>query len=71
MAATRSCISRAALFVKVTAKISQGRALFSTKICASRVVNTRVLPVPAPAKTNIGPSSAFTANACSLFRFFK
>ena len=52
----RSFISLAALFVKVTERISPGRALFSIKSLINLVVNTPVLPVPAPAKTRTGPS---------------
>ena len=54
-AATRSRISRAALLVKVTASTCHGRARPVARICASRVVSTRVLPVPAPASTSTGP----------------
>ncbi len=46
----RSFISRAALLVKVTANICPGQARRVANMCASRVVSTRVLPVPAPAK---------------------
>ena len=53
----RSFISRAALLVKVTARIWPGHALPVARICARRVVSTRVLPVPAPARTRRGPSS--------------
>ncbi len=53
----RSFISRAALLVKVTARISFGRARRVHRMCAMRVVSTRVLPVPAPASTSTGPSS--------------
>jgi hypothetical protein len=58
---TRAFISRAALLVKVTARISFGcaRPVFSR--CAKRAVSARVLPVPAPASTSTGPSSASTA----------
>ncbi len=61
----RAFISRAALLVKVTARISPGRARPKLKIWAMRVVSTRVLPVPAPASTNSGPSSVSTASRCS------
>ena len=44
----RDFISRAALLVKVTARICDGRARPKLKIWAMRVVSTRVLPVPAP-----------------------
>ena len=33
-----------------------------------RVVNTRVLPVPAPANTSTGPSRVSTASRCSGLR---
>ena len=65
MRATRSFISREALLVKVTAKISCARASPSATMCAMRVVSTRVLPVPAPASTSTGPSVASTAERCS------
>ena len=55
---TRSTISRAARLVKVTASTSCGRARPVSRMCASRVVSTRVLPVPAPASTSSGPSAA-------------
>src|SRR6185436_12645174 len=58
-------ISRAALLVKVTASTPQGLALPVESRCARRVVSTRVLPVPAPANTSTGPSSASTAARCS------
>ena len=56
MSPTRSFISRAALLVKVTARISHGRARPVARMWAMRVVSTRVLPVPAPASTSTGPS---------------
>ena len=40
-------------------------APLSSRMCASRVVSTRVLPVPAPASTSTGPSVASTASRCS------
>ena len=58
--ATRSCISRAALLVKVTARIWSGATPFSIR-CATREVMTRVLPVPAPARIRTGPSVVSTA----------
>ena len=46
----------AALFVNVSARIAQGGTpWFSTRL-AIRYVNTRVLPLPAPASTSNGPS---------------
>ena len=47
--ATRSCISPAALFVNVIARISNGETSSSLTRYASRCVSTRVLPEPAPA----------------------
>ena len=51
MAESRVVISRAALLVKVTAKIPIGVARPLANSHATRVVSTRVLPLPAPAKT--------------------
>ncbi len=65
---SRSFISRAALLVKVTDRISPGRARPWLRIWAIRVVSTRVLPVPAPASTSTGPSSVSTASRCSGLR---
>ena len=48
--------SRAALLVKVTARICAGSALCSPIRWAMRWVRARVLPLPAPATTNRGPS---------------
>src|SRR6202011_1826894 len=64
---TRLRISRAALFVKVTARISPGSARPCWINQAMRWVSTRVLPLPAPAKINSGPSSAVTAARCGGF----
>ena len=65
---TRSFISRAALFVKVTARISFGRARpRPTGGCAIRVVSTRVLPVPAPARTSTGPSRRLHGPRAALY----
>ncbi len=61
----RSFISRAALLVKVTDRMSKGRARPVEIRWAMRVVSTRVLPVPAPASTRTGPSVASTARRCS------
>ena len=51
-----SRISPAALFVKVIASILNGLIPFSFIIYAVRLVITRVLPEPAPAKMRSGPS---------------
>ena len=64
---TRSFISRAALLVKVTERISFGRALPVFSRCAIRVVSALVLPVPAPASISTGPSSASTASRWAGF----
>ena len=63
----RSTISRAALLVKVTAKICERWAKPDCKIQAMRLVNTVVLPLPAPAKISKGPSVVVTASACCGF----
>src|ERR1035437_7574311 len=68
---TRSCISRAALLVKVTARIFPGATPLAMR-CAMRNVMTRVLPVPAPARISSGPLRVSTAWRCwglSEFRF--
>src|SRR5260221_105236 len=65
---SRNFISRAALLVKVTERISPGRARPWLRIWAIRQVSTRVLPVPAPASTSTGPSSVSTASRCSGLR---
>ena len=65
---TRLFISRAALLVKVTARISFARARPVARMWAMRVVSTRVLPVPAPASTSTGPSRVSTASRCSGLR---
>ena len=44
--------------------ISSGAALPCCKMLAMRVVSTLVLPVPAPATTNSGPSMVCTASVC-------
>ena len=60
----RSFISLAALFVKVIAKIFQGRICFSEIIYAILFTSTVVFPLPAPASTRTGPSVANTASFC-------
>ena len=61
----RPCISLAALLVKVTARISPGCTPLLIRL-ATRWVNTRVLPLPAPASTRTGPDKASTAAAWCL-----
>src|SRR2546430_15703116 len=67
-ASTRERISRAALLVKVTAQISLARTRRVAITYAMRCVSTRVLPLPAPAKTSSGPSGAWTASRCCAFK---
>ena len=67
IAPTRSRISRAALLVKVTARISDGHAWRVYNICAIRAVSAAVLPVPAPASRSTGPSVVSTASRCGGF----
>src|SRR5690606_38187591 len=65
--ATRSRISPAALFVKVTARMCSGGTPCSCTRWQMRVVSTRVLPDPAPASTSSGPSTWSVASSCSGF----
>src|SRR3954468_23218764 len=64
--ATRSRISRAALLVKVIARMFRAETPFATR-WAMRQVMTRVFPEPAPASTRTGPSVCSTARRCSEF----
>ena len=59
----RFFISRAALLVKVTARICEGKARPVARMWAMRVVSTRVLPVPAPASTRTGAFGRFDGQA--------
>ena len=68
---TLNCISFAALFVKVTAKIWFGNALFFFIICAILEVRTLVLPDPAPATIKRGPSKHSTASLWFSFKLLK
>src|SRR5262250_97226 len=58
---TRRRISSAALFVKVTASTWRGCTPSTPKSQAMRCAMTRVLPLPAPARTRTGPVVACTA----------
>jgi hypothetical protein len=58
---SRPAISRAALSVKVTARICDGDAAPARTWLAIRSVTTRVLPVPGPASTRSGPRTSSTA----------
>jgi hypothetical protein len=60
-ARTRSPISPAARLVKVNARMRRGSMPRSSIRCKIRSTITRVLPEPAPANTNTGPSGACTA----------
>ena len=62
-ACTRPRISLAALFVKVIAITPEGSTRPVATNQAKRRVITRVLPEPAPARINSGPSGACTAAA--------
>ena len=64
-----SCISLAALFVNVIAKILYGDTPFSIRL-AIRYVKTLVLPEPAPASTSTGPSKQYTGFNCCSFKSF-
>ena len=67
MAERRACISLAALLVKVTAMMPAGETCPVCNNQAMRVVSTRVLPDPAPARIKAGPGGAVTAANCSGF----
>ena len=58
-------ISRAALFVKVTARMRQGATRCSCTSHAIRWVITRVLPLPGPARISAAPAGCSTAARCS------
>ena len=48
-----------------------GKALFSFIMFAILLVSTLVLPEPAPATINKGPSRYITASFCALFKFLR
>src|SRR5215207_7980226 len=64
----RERISAAALLVNVTAISPCGETPHSMISHAARWVSTRVLPLPAPASTSIGPTGAETAARWASFR---
>jgi hypothetical protein len=64
----RVLISFAALLVKVTARVACGLTWFSLISQAMRVVSTRVLPLPAPAKMSADCGGKVTAANCSGLR---
>src|SRR4030095_7088450 len=69
IAESRVSISFAALLVKVTARIDNGDACPVARSHAIRVVSTRVLPLPAPARMRADACGSVTAASCSGLRF--
>ena len=69
IADNRASISLAALLVKVTASRPLGDTWPVVISQAMRVVSTRVLPDPAPARINAGWAGSVTAASCSGLRF--
>ncbi len=65
---TRSAISRDALFVNVIDRMAPGFTRSSRIRYATRCVNARVFPEPAPATMRTGPSVWRTASAWMSFR---
>src|SRR5208282_6759752 len=65
---SRSSISLAALLVKVTASTDSVLACPVASSQAIRVVSTRVLPLPAPARMSADPCGRVTAASCSGLR---
>jgi hypothetical protein len=59
----------AALLVKVTASTPPGETCPVCSSQAMRVVSTRVLPEPAPARISAGTAGSVTAASCSGFRW--
>src|SRR5438045_1666868 len=66
---SRVLISLAALLVKVTASTDKGLACPVASSQAIRVVRTRVLPLPAPARISAEACGKVTAASCSGLRF--
>jgi hypothetical protein len=71
MADRRACISLAALLVKVTAIMPPGDTCPVCSSQAMRVVSTRVLPEPAPARISACSLGRTTAARCSGLRLCK
>jgi len=69
IAEMRVSISRAALLVNVTASTPAGLTLPVWISQAMRVVSTRVLPLPAPARISACWFGRVTAASCSGLRF--
>jgi hypothetical protein len=68
IADSRACISLDALLVNVTAISPPGDTCPVCSSQAMRVVSTRVLPEPAPARISAGRAGSVTAASCSAFR---
>src|SRR5690349_2743227 len=68
IAETRASISRAALLVKVTARMPCGPICPVWISQAMRVVSTRVLPLPAPARMRADSWGSVTASRCCGLR---
>ena len=68
IAESRTSISLAALLVNVTAISPPGDAWPVASSQAMRVVSTRVLPEPAPARISAGTRGSVTAANCSGLR---
>ena len=66
---SRVNISLAALLVKVTASRPPGETWPVLSSQAMRVVSTRVLPEPAPARISAGSAGSVTAASCSGLRW--
>src|SRR5215207_10509525 len=69
IACSRVIISLAALLVKVTAMTPPGEIWPVDSSQAMRVVSTRVLPEPAPARISACVLGSVTAASCSGLRF--
>jgi hypothetical protein len=69
IAEMRVSISFAALLVKVTARMPSGDTWPVWISQAMRVVSTRVLPEPAPARISADTCGSVTAARCSGLRF--
>ncbi|MBP1621949.1 MAG: hypothetical protein H6Q02_2716, partial [Acidobacteria bacterium] len=65
----RASISRAALLVNVTASTDSGDAAPVASSQAIRVVSTRVLPLPAPARISADWCGSVTASCCGGLRW--
>ena len=66
---SRIIISRAALLVNVTARMPEGLTCPVWISHAMRVVSTRVLPLPAPARIRACCGGRVTAASCRSLRF--